>query len=68
MITTGESSTLAAVAGYPSITVPAATIHGLPVGLSFIGGAWEEGKLVRYAFAFEQTVRTRRKPQFLPSL
>lgn len=62
---TGGSSQLAAVAGYPSITVPAGRIFGLPVGLSFIGGAWEEGKLVRLAYAFEQTTRARRVPRFL---
>jgi len=65
---TGESSTLAAVAGYPSITVPSGFVHGLPVGLSFIGGAWQEGALVRYAFAFEQTTKVRRKPGFLSTL
>ena len=61
----GGSSSLAAVAGYPSITVPAGTIFGLPVGLSFIGGAWQEGALVRYAYAFEQATRARRVPRFL---
>jgi amidase len=65
---TGESSTLAAVAGYPSITVPSAFIHGLPVGLSFIGGAWQERTLVRLAFAFEQATLARRKPAFLATL
>ncbi|MFN8574864.1 MAG: amidase [Gemmatimonadaceae bacterium] len=65
---TGESSTLAAVAGYPSITVPCAWVHGLPVGLSFIGGAWQEGKLVRFAYAFEQTTSSRKKPRFLATL
>jgi amidase len=62
---TGESSTLAAVAGYPSVTVPMAHVHGLPVGMSFIGGAWTEHRLIRYAFAFEQETRIRRKPRFL---
>ncbi len=65
---TGESSTLAAVAGYPSITVPSGFIHGLPVGLSFIGRAWQEGELVRFAYAFEQATKVRRKPTFLPTL
>lgn len=61
----GGSSTLAAVAGYPSITVPAGMIFGLPVGLSFMGEAWHEGTLVRLAHAFERTSRARRAPRFL---
>src|SRR3712207_8888989 len=54
-----RSSTPAAVAGYPSITVPAGEVLGLPVGLSFIGAAWSEAKLVRLAYAFEQATRSR---------
>lgn len=61
----GGSSSLAAVSGYPSLTVPAGRVFGLPVGLSFIAGAWEEGKLVRLGYAFEQAVRARRAPRFL---
>ncbi|HEU4700592.1 MAG TPA: amidase, partial [Gemmatimonadales bacterium] len=60
----GSSSTPAAVAGYPSVTVPAGTIFGLPVGLSFIAGPWQEAKLLRYAYAFEQATKARRKPEF----
>jgi amidase len=63
----GGSSSLAAVSGYPTLTVPAGRVFGLPVGLSFIAGAWEEGKLVRLGYAFEQAVRARRAPRFLPS-
>jgi amidase len=44
----------AAVAGYPSITVPAGQVHGLPVGLSFVGPAWSEPRLIALAHAFEQ--------------
>ncbi|MCA1560879.1 MAG: amidase, partial [Acidobacteria bacterium] len=61
----GASSTPAAVAGYPSITVPAGAAHGLPVGISFIGAAWSEAKLIRMAYAYEQATRHRKPPQFL---
>ena len=63
----GGSSTYAAVAGYPSITVPAGNIFGLPVGISFFGRAWSESKLIALSYAFEQTTRARAVPQFLPT-
>ena len=47
------SSGPAAVAGYPSITVPAGTVRGLPVGLLFTGPAWSEPRLIALAHAFE---------------
>jgi len=60
----GGSSTPAAVAGYPDITVPAGFVHGLPVGLSFFAGAWSDAALIRYAYAFEQATHARRAPRF----
>ncbi len=64
----GGDTTFAAVAGYPSITVPMGLVHGLPSGLSFIGPAWSEGALLRLAYAFEQTTRARRAPEYLTTL
>lgn len=56
------SSSLAAVSGYPSITVPAGFVSGMPVGLSFMGKAWNEKQLIEIAYAFEQTTRIRKPP------
>jgi amidase len=64
----GGVSTPAAVAGYPHVTVPMGLVEGLPVGLSFVGAAWSEGKLVGYAFAFEQASHARRRPEFRGSV
>ncbi len=64
----GGSSNAAAVAGYPNINVTAGHISGLPVGISFFGRAWSEPILVRLAYAFEQTVKARRVPRFLPTI
>ncbi len=63
----GGSSWVAAVAGYPSISVPALKIYGLPVGLSFFGPAWSEARLISLAYAFEQGAGPRLKPGFLVS-
>jgi amidase len=62
-----SSSSPGAVAGYPSVTVPAGYVRGLPVGISFIGPAWSEAKLVRYAYSFEQATKHRKPPRFLPT-
>ena len=64
----GDVSTPPAVAGYPHVTVPMGAVDGLPVGLSFVGTAWSEGKLISYAYAFEQATHARRAPDFRASV
>jgi len=60
-----KSTSVPAVAGYPHITVPAGHVFGLPVGISFISTAWQDAKLIQYAFAFEQATQYRRQPRYL---
>jgi amidase len=64
----GGVSTAPAVAGYPHLTVPAGRVAGLPVGISFFGGAWSEAQLLRAGFAYEQATAHRRRPAFLPTV
>ena len=64
----GASSTPAAVAGYPNINVPAGYSHNLPVGISFFGRAYSEATLIKIAYAYEQSSKHRRAPQFIPTL
>jgi amidase len=64
----GGSTQPAAVAGYPIITVPAGTAFGLPLGLSMFAGPGSEGRLLGFAYAFEQATLARVVPKFLPGL
>ena len=64
----GGSSNAAAVAGYPNINVPAGFVFGLPVGISFFGRVWSEPVLLKIAYGFEQLVKARKVPDFLPAI
>lgn len=62
------SSWAAAMSGYADITVPAGYLEGLPIGITFIGSAWDEAKLIGFAYDFEQTTKVRRPPQYVPTI
>jgi amidase len=64
----GGFSNLAAIAGYPHVTVPMGQVKGLPVGLSFVGPAWSEAKLIGLAFSYEQATKHRRAPTYVATL
>ncbi|MBW8332869.1 MAG: amidase [Prolixibacteraceae bacterium] len=64
----GGSSDVAAISGYPNITVPVGYVHGLPVGISFFGRAWSEATLIKLAFAYEQATKHRKAPAFLKEI
>ncbi|WP_454829647.1 amidase [Pseudoxanthomonas wuyuanensis] len=58
----------AAVAGYPSLTIPMGHSDGLPLGIVFIGTAWSEPRLIELGFAYEQLTRARKPPEYWPTL
>lgn len=64
----GGSSSPAAGAGYPNITIPAGYVSGLPVGISIFSTAWQEPKLISMAYSFEQARGPRKVPELLPTL
>lgn len=59
-----SSSSPAARAGYAAITVPMGFIDGLPVGITFFGGAWMEPEMIEMAYSFEQLTNVRKAPEF----
>jgi len=63
----GGNSSLAAVAGYPAITVPMGFINELPVGITFFGRAWSESVLIEIAYSYEQATFHRKPPRYIPT-
>jgi amidase len=60
----GGSSSLAAISGYPAITVPMGFIDALPVGITFFGKAWSEPVLLGIAYSYEQGTKHRKAPKY----
>jgi amidase len=58
----------AAVAGYPSLTVPMGHSNGLPLGIVFMGTAWSEARLIELGYAYEQLTRARKPPEYFPTV
>lgn len=63
----GSASSLPAIAGYPHLTVPMGQLHGLPVGISIITGAWQDKQALDIGYAFEQLTRARQPPAYAAS-
>ena len=61
----GGSSSLAAISGYPAITVPMGFINNLPVGITFFGRAWSEPLLIEIAYSYEQGTKHRKAPEYI---
>jgi amidase len=64
----GAVSTMPAIAGYPHLTVPMGFVRGLPVGMSFIAGKWDDARVLSLGYAFEQLTHARRDPTFAASV
>ena len=64
----GPAGSLAAVAGYPHLTVPMGQVRGLPVGLSFIGAKWDDARILALGYAYEQASHARFEPRLLDSI
>src|SRR6202044_2488561 len=64
----GGAGKLGAVSGDPHLTVPMGAVMGLPVGLSFIGPAWSEARLLGFGYAYEQAAKAKVTPRLLPSI
>jgi len=64
----GSFTSPAAVAGYPHVTVPAGLVQGLPCGISFVGMAWSEARLIALAYAYEQASHARKPPTYVKTI